>query len=136
MKIIKGKPLLNHVLTTADRYESTEIKDGLLSTKNTEGDIKCIQRVIAIGPNCFEGINVGDWVLINPMNYARPEHSLRENSVFEKNKDEVSLVVSWPLIDINDRECLFLYDRDIDMVVDEWKDDEQLETEEDKKILN
>ena len=123
MKILKAKPLLNHVITTADRYESTELKDGLLSTKEAEGDIKFEQRIIAIGPNCFDGLNVGDLVLVNPMNYLHAQHSLRENSVLEKSMDEVTTVISWPIVDINDRECLFLYDRDLDMVIEDWEAD-------------
>lgn len=134
MKILKAKPLLNHVITTADRYESTELKDGLLSTKEAEGDIKFEQRIIAIGPNCFDGLNVGDVVLVNPMNYLRPEHSLRENSILEKSRDEVNMVISWPLIDINDRECLFLYDRDLDMVIEEWENDEGDNTDSGKTV--
>ena len=136
MKILKAKPLLNHVITTADRYESTELKDGLLSTKEAEGDIKFEQRIIAIGPNCFDGLNVGDLVLVNPMNYLRPEHSLRENSILEKSRDEVNMVISWPLVDINDRECLFLYDRDLDMVIEEWADDEGNNTDGTKTVKN
>ena len=136
MKILKAKPLLNHVITTADRYESTELKDGLLSTKEAEGDIKFEQRIIAIGPNCFDGLNVGDLVLVNPMNYLRPEHSLRENSILEKSRDEVNMVISWPLVEINDRECLFLYDRDLDMVIEEWADDEGNNTYGTKTVKN
>lgn len=136
MKILKAKPLLNHVITTADRYESTELKDGLLSTKEAEGDIKFEQRIIAIGPNCFDGLNVGDLVLVNPMNYLRPEHSLRENSILEKSRDEVNMVISWPIVDINDRECLFLYDRDLDMVIEEWADDEGNNTDGTKAVKN
>lgn len=124
MKILKAKPLLNHVITTADRYEATELKDGLLSTKEAEGDIKFEQRIIALGPNCFEGLNVGDLVLVNPMNYLRPEHSLRENSILEKSRDEVNMIISWPLIDINDNECLFLYDRDLDLVIEKWEEED------------
>lgn len=113
--------MLNHVITTADKYEETEIKDGLLSTKETEGETKLIQRIVALGPNCCDGLNVGDLVYINPMNYARPVHSLRENSVLERDKDEVQMVINWPTIEIDDRECLFIYDRDIDLIVDEFQ---------------
>ena len=122
IKIKKGTPLLNHVIVTADRYEDTEIKDGLLSTKNGEGEIKYEQRIVALGPGAYKELNVGDFVMINPMNYLHPVHSLREGSILEKSRDEVEMVVSWPIIDIDDRECLFLYDRDIDMIIDEWEE--------------
>ena len=125
MRIIKARPMLNHILTTADEYESDVIKDGIIDTSKEEGIVKDIQRIVAVGPNCFEGLNVGDMVLINPMNYSRPEHSLREDSILEKSKDEVKMVVSWPKIEIGGKQCLFLYDRDIDLIIDKVSYDDE-----------
>lgn len=117
--------MLNHVITTADRYDATQIKNGIVDISQEEGEIKDIQRVIALGPGAYKELNVGDVVLINPMNYSRPVHSLREGSVLEKDKDEVEMVVSWPIVDIDGKECLFIYDRDIDMIIDEFMPDEE-----------
>lgn len=124
-RIKRARPMLNHVITTADRYDTTQIKNGIVDISQEEGEIKDIQRVIALGPGAYKELNVGDVVLINQMNYSRPVHSLREGSVLEKDKDEVEMVVSWPIVDINGKECLFIYDRDIDMIIDEFMPDEE-----------
>lgn len=124
-RIKRARPMLNHVITTADRYDATQIKNGIVDISQEEGEIKDIQRVIALGPGAYKELNVGDVVLINPMNYSRPVHSLREGSVLEKDKDEVEMVVSWPIVDMDGKECLFIYDRDIDMIIDEFMPDEE-----------
>lgn len=116
--------MLNHVIVTADRYDKAGLENGIVTSNKGEGEIKYEQRIVAVGPNCYEQLNVGDLVLLNPTNYMRPVHSLREDSVFEKDKDEVTMVVSWPLVDIDGRECLFLYDRDIDLIIDDFEEDE------------
>lgn len=123
-RIKRARPMLNHVIVTADRYEATQIKNGIVDISQEEGEIKDIQRIVAVGPGAYEDLNVGDTVLINPLNYSRPVHSLREGSVLEKDKDEVEMVVSWPIVDIDGKECLFIYDRDIDMIIDEFMPDE------------
>ena len=123
IKVKKVRPLLNHVITTADRYEEAQMKDGLIDTANPEGEIMNYQRVIALGPNAYSGLNVGDMVLINPKRYMIPEHSLRKGSVEEKREDEVTMYVQWPIVEIDDKECLFLYDSDLEVMIDEWEPD-------------
>lgn len=125
--IKKCRPLLNHVITTADKYESFQLKNGIVDTSKGEGEIKEFQRIVALGPNCYESLNVGDVVMINPRDYMVPVHSMREGSVFEKDKDEVSYEVRFPVVDIDGQECLFLYDRDLDLIVDEFGPEDEEE---------
>lgn len=121
-KLKKIRPLLNHVITTADRYEGVQLKDGLVDASKEDGEIMEFQRVVAIGPNAYQGLNIGDHVIINPQRYMVPEHSLRHNSVMEKSKDEVNMIVAWPVINVNDEELLFITDSDIEVIVDEWEE--------------
>lgn len=115
--------LLNHVLLTANRYESANVNaDGLVDTNSTEGNVKEYQKVISIGPNCCPGINVGDVVVINFQNYARPVHSFNRNSVMDDD-DKVMMNIDVPLVEIDGKEYVFIYDRDIDMVITKWEGD-------------
>lgn len=117
-KIKKATPTVNHIITTADRYEETQLKDGLIDVSKEVGQIKEIQKVVAIGP-LVRNLKVGDYILINPDNYAKPVHSLNENSVLEKDKDEVTMEYRFPLINLADGEYMHLYDSDADLVLQE-----------------
>ena len=121
MKLKKVRPLWNHILTTCDRYPVDNFKDGLVSTDEAEGEIKIYQKVIAVG-NTARDIKVGDLVLLNPRDYLRPVHSLNANSVLEKDEDSVSMVINWPILYVDDKECLYLYDKDVDMVIEEMEE--------------
>ena len=120
MILKKVRPMLNHIITTADRYEEVQLKDGLITSEKSEGEIKEFQTVIAVGPNAF-GVKEGDLILINPKEYLVPVHSLNSGSVLEKSKDEVQYQLNLPVIEINGKQCLFLFDRDIDLIVDEYE---------------
>lgn len=122
-KAKKVRVLLNHVLLTANRYDTDAVKDGIVDPNSTEGQLKEYQKVVDVGPNCCPGINVGDVVVVNFQNYARPVHSLNSNSVLAQDEDSVSMVIDAPLVLIDDTEYMFVYDRDIDMVVTSWEGD-------------
>lgn len=119
MKILEIKPLLNHVVTTADVYEESE---NLLLGDDTQmaGAIKEFQRVVAVGPN-VKNVEVGDMVAINPSAYARPSHRSDDSVAGFMGKDEVQMFIQFPVLDINDTPHLFIYDRDIDYVVTKWE---------------
>lgn len=114
-KIKALKPLMDKVLTTADRFETTVYKDGFLSSEQTEGVIKPYQTVLAV-PDSLTTFKVGDLILINPMNYSRPVHSSNQGSVTQK--DSVEMEVRYPIIDVDGKECLFLTIRDIEAVIE------------------
>lgn len=123
MKIKKIKPLLNHVVTTADVYSSTQLNNGLIEDNKSEGNIKEWQTVVAVGPNVMT-VKVGDVVCINPKAYARPVHTQRQDSLNGLGStDEVEMVVQFPIIDINDVPHLFIYDRDIDFIIEDMEND-------------
>ena len=107
---------------TADRYEDIQTDGGIIDSEKGAGSIKLFQTIYKLGPNCYPYLNIGDKVLINPTRYSHPEHSLREGSVFQKNKDEVQMVTEFPVITIDDKEYLYIFDNDIDMLVDSWEE--------------
>ena len=120
LKIKKARPTLNHILTTADKYVTTQLKDGIVDTSKEEGQIKEYQTVISVGPNVRD-VKVGDLVLINPERYLVPIHTLNENSVFEKDKDEVQRVLRLPVLELASGDCLYLYDTDVDLIIEDYE---------------
>lgn len=120
IKIKKVRPTLNHILTTADTYDTVQLKDGMIDTSKEEGQVKEYQKVIAIGPNVRD-IKVGETVLINPQRYMVPTHSLNEGSVFEKDKDEVNYTIRLPMYTLECGNCLYIFDTDVDMVLEDYE---------------
>ena len=120
LKINKCTPLLNHVILTANAYEDGDLAGGIIDDEQKlTGHIKEYQTVVAVGPN-VKDIKVGDFVVINPKAYAKPIHKTKSDSVMGlMAPDEVEMRVEYPIIDINGEPHLFLYDRDIDLIINE-----------------
>lgn len=120
LKIIKCKPMLNHVITTANVYEESQINGGVIDDEGKlEGKFKEYQTVIAVGPHVRD-VQVGDLVVINPSAYCKPRHKTKADSIKGlMGEDEVEMVVEFPIIDINGEPHLFLFDRDIDLIIEE-----------------
>lgn len=120
LKIIKCRPMLNHVITTANVYEESQVAGGIIDDEQKlEGKFKEYQTVTAVGPHVRD-VNVGDLVLINPSAYCKPRHKTKADSIKGlMGEDEVEVVVEFPIIDINGEPHLFLFDRDIDLVIEE-----------------
>lgn len=120
LKIIKCRPMLNHIITTANVYEESQINGGVIDDEGKlEGKFKEYQTVVAIGPHVRD-VQVGDLVIINPSAYCKPRHKTKADSIKGlMGEDEVEMIVEFPIIDINGEPHLFLFDRDIDLVVEE-----------------
>ena len=118
LKIIECVPMLNHVILTANRYEESDFNDSLIDDEQKlVGNIKEYQTVVSGGPY-VKDLKAGDFVVINPKAYAKPIHKTKDTSVRGLlGDDEVEMRVEFPTIEINGIPHLFLYDRDIDMVI-------------------
>jgi hypothetical protein len=120
LKIIKCKPMLNHIITTANVYEESQINGGVIDDEGKlEGKFKEYQTVVAVGPHVRD-VQVGDLVIINPSAYCKPRHKTKADSIKGlMGEDEVEMIVEFPIIDINGEPHLFLFDRDIDLIIEE-----------------
>ena len=118
LKIIECIPMLNHVILTANRYEESDFNDSLIDDEQKlVGNIKEYQTVVSVGPY-VKDLKAGDFVVVNPKAYAKPIHKTKDTSVRGLlGDDEVEMRVEFPTIEINGIPHLFLYDRDIDMVI-------------------
>lgn len=120
LKVKSIKPLFTGVLTTANKYETTSTKNGIIiSAKQTEGHIKEYQTVIKVGSSVRE-IKPGDIVLINPSRYLRKkfdENSIRDD--FDKNP---TIEINIPTVVINDKEYFLIEDRDVAYIIDDCEE--------------
>ena len=120
LKVKSIKPLFTGVLTTANRYETTNTKNGIIiSAKQTEGHIKEYQTVVKVGSSVRE-IKPGDIVLINPSRYLRKkfdENSIRDD--FDKNP---TIEINIPTVVINDKEYFLIEDRDVAYIIDDCEE--------------
>lgn len=121
MKVLKKiKPMFNRIITTMDAYEKDQISGGMLDPRKQKGTMKEYQTVIAVGET-VRGIQEGDVVCINPTRYAVMKHKDKslQNGVIG---DNVVVGYKFNTITIDGKECLMLYDQDIDFVVVESED--------------
>lgn len=120
LKVKSIKPLFTGVLTTANKYETTSTKNGIIvSAKQTEGHIKEYQTVVKVGSSVRD-IKPGDIVLINPSRYLRKkfdENSIRDD--FDKNP---TIEINIPTVVINDKEYFLIEDRDVAYIIDDCEE--------------
>lgn len=138
IKVKKIKPMFTTIVTTMDKYKDDVKIGNLIDTTKTQGSIKEYQKVLAVGTS-VKDIKVGDLVCINPSRYAVKkfkEDSLKNGVV------SVNPVMSYNfnVVEMEDKECLLLQDRDIDFIVEEFEEvpdqaTSTLITPEEKKII-
>lgn len=110
----KIRPTTNHIVTTMDKYEEDDSKL-VLDVKELAGTVKDTQKVVAIGP-LVRDIKVGDYVRICPDRYIKVKHTLAE----ELNEKEMQVSINFPIVDLEDGRYLFLYESDVDYVIEEF----------------
>lgn len=139
IRIKRIKPLFTSVVTTMDRYtEDVTLESGLIDTTKQQGGIKEYQTVLSVGGSVRD-IKVGDLVCINPIRYAVKKHqegSLKDGII----TDNPVIRFDFPTIEINGKQYLYLQDRDIDFVIEEFEEISELSPQplilpEEKKII-
>lgn len=121
LKVKKIKPMFTSLITTMNKYEHDTITaGGLIDTTKQQGGLKEYQTVLAVGES-VRGIKVGDLVCINPTRFAVKKHqagSLKDGIV----TDNPVITYNFDVIEMDDKQCLLLQDRDIDYVIEEWEE--------------
>lgn len=135
LHITSIKPLFNHVLLTADKFEKDMISNGVIIAG--KGDLKLWQTVIAVGPT-VRGIEVGDKVMIIPDHFAVKKYN--KNSVQNDLDNNPVLTYNFPFETIDDekgepQEYLYVSDNDIRYVFDGEEKDEALITPGKPKLI-
>lgn len=127
IKLKKIKPMFTSILTTADKFTEQRYMPGtmIIDPTASKTGLKEYQTVIAVGDS-VRGIKPGDLVCINPERYAVRKY--KKDSVREQMEEYNNVVVSYNfhMVEVDGKDCLFIDDRDIDFVVEEY---EQVEEE-------
>jgi co-chaperonin GroES (HSP10) len=117
----KVKPLLDGVITTANRYDEVFTSGGLIDP-NKSGTMKEYQTVMFASESTQNrGIKVGDLVMVNFYNYAKPVQKKGLSNELEENY-HATLSFSFPMIEINGKECLNLRAGDIMFIIEEMEE--------------
>lgn len=121
LKIKKIKPMFTHLITTMDRYEEdVTTVGGLIDTHKQKGSVKEYQKVVAVGSSVRD-IKIGDLVLINPKNYRILKHekgSMKDGVI----TDNPVVGYNIPTVEINGENFMYLDDRDIEYVIEEYEE--------------
>ena len=125
--IKKVRPLFTGVIVTAKKYvgEQAAKKGGLIiDTRKMDGRLNPYQTVVSIG-STVRDVKEGDVVKINFSRYALAQHRPGKVDAAENvQDDDVNWVYEIPKITIEDVDYLFIQDRDIEYVVEEYEVDE------------
>jgi hypothetical protein len=121
LKIKKIQPLFNSIVTTMDKYEQdVHTQGGLIDVSKREGGLKEYQKVISVGDS-VRTIKVGDLVCVNPARFAVKKHqpgSLKDGVV----TDNPVVTYNFDVIELDDKQCLLLQDRDIDFIIEDYEE--------------
>lgn len=117
----KIKPMFTSVITTMDMYKADIVDaNGLIDVTKSAGSLKEYQTVIAIGSSVRE-MKIGDLVCINPANYGVKKHQeggMRDGII----TDNPVIKYNFKTIDIDGKEFLYLQDRDIEYIIEEYEE--------------
>lgn len=127
-KIKEIRPLFNQLIVTKRAYTREEARSQGGVYTGLENKLKEYQQVLAVGPTA-RGVEVGDWVFINPARYAVIEHKQGGKDA-ERNiiKDQMHATVNIPTHTIYKKdengneysmEVMVIYDNDVHLCVPE-----------------
>lgn len=130
LKIKKIKPMFNAIVTTMDKYEDDVTQSGIITKNRTKGAIKEYQKVVAVG-TAVRDIKEGDLVKINPSRYEIKKYSdgSMKDGVITTNS---VIGYKFDIIEIDNKEYLYLRDNDIDYIATEY---EEFEVEKPSSIV-
>lgn len=126
LHVTKIKPLFDHLLITADRFEKDMIHSGVILAN--KGDLKLWQTVVAVG-SVVRDIKVGDKVMINPNDFAVKKYN--KNSVQNDLDNNPVLTYNFPFETIDDekgepKDYLYISNRNVKYVFEGIEKDESL----------
>lgn len=126
LHVTKIKPLFDHLLITADRFEKDMIHSGVILAN--KGDLKLWQTVVAVG-SVVRDIKVGDKVMINPNDFAVKKYN--KNSVHNDLDNNPVLTYNFPFETIDDekgepKDYLYISDRNVKYVFEGIEKDDSL----------
>lgn len=135
LHVTKIKPLFDHLLITADKFEKDMVHNGVILAG--KGDLKLWQTVVAVG-SVVRDIKVGDKVMINPNDFAVKKYN--KNSVQNDLDNNPVLTYNFPFETVDDekgepKDYLYISDRNVKYVFEGIEKDESLILPGKKKLI-
>jgi co-chaperonin GroES (HSP10) len=126
LHVTKIKPLFDHLLITADRFDKDMIHNGVIVAG--KGDLKLWQTVVAVG-SVIRDIKVGDKVMINPNDFAVKKYN--KNSVQNDLDNNPVITYNFPFETVDDekgnpKDYLYISDRNVKYVFEGIEKDDSL----------
>jgi co-chaperonin GroES (HSP10) len=126
LHVTEIKPLFNHVLTTADKFDKDMVQSGVIVAN--KGDLKLWQKVVAVG-STVRDIKVGDMVMIIPDHFAVKKYN--KNSVQNDLDNNPVLSYNFPFETIDNEngdpvDHLYISDNDVRYVFKGVEKDDSL----------
>ena len=133
--VTKIKPLFDHLLITADKFEKDMVHNGVILAG--KGDLKLWQTVVAVG-SVVRDIKVGDKVMINPNDFAVKKYN--KNSVQNDLDNNPVLTYNFPFETVDDekgepKDYLYISDRNVKYVFEGTEKEESLILPGKKKLI-
>lgn len=135
LHITEIKPIFNHILTTADKFDKDMVQNGVIIAG--KGDLKLWQKVTAVG-STVRDIKVGDMVMIIPDHFAVKKYN--KNSVQNDLDNNPVLTYNFPFETVDDekgnpQDYLYISDNDVKYIFKGEEKDESLITPGKAKII-
>ena len=126
LHVAKIKPLFDHLLITADRFDKDMIHNGVIVAG--KGDLKLWQTVVAVG-SVVRDIKVGDKVMINPNDFAVKKYN--KNSVQNDLDNNPVITYNFPFETVDDekgnpKDYFYISDRNVKYVFEGIEKDDSL----------
>lgn len=128
----KIRPMFNHIVVTMEKEAEDKKIGKIIDVTKREGMVKDIQTVVAVG-NTVTSVKPGDVVHINPNRYIRTKQSLKDDLDSGTN---LEVNVKFPVVELAGVDYLFLFDTDVDYIVEEWAPNPSAEIYQVEKIVN
>jgi hypothetical protein len=114
LKVKDIRPVYTRLITTAEKYEETQMNGNLIDVNKMEGRYKEYQTVIRVGSAVRE-VKEGDVVLIDPSRYMKRKFS--DNSPREDFVENPIVEINIPTVTMNDEDYFMIEERDIAYVI-------------------
>ena len=108
------RPVYTRLITTANKYEETQMNGNLIDVNKMEGRYKEYQTVVRVGSAVRE-VKEGDVVLIDPSRYMKRKFS--DNSLREDFVENPIVEINIPTVTMNDEDYFMIEERDIAYVI-------------------
>jgi hypothetical protein len=114
LKVKDIRPVYTRLITTANKYEETQMNGNLIDVNKMEGRYKEYQTVVRVGSAVRE-VKEGDVVLIDPSRYMKRKFS--DNSLREDFVENPIVEINIPTVTMNDEDYFMIEERDIAYVI-------------------